>query len=144
MQNIVIIARITSLYGSQTSSMDLCKQNRALSIRITSLYVSQSSSVIFECKTANLGPELQVSMSPSPHLWIFHAKQRLLDQNYNSLLVPGLTSRFVHTNCVICTRITRLYGSLPSSVVLCTRNSDFITRTTSLYGSQPSSVVLCF
>ena len=140
----MIIARITSLYGSQTSSMDLCKQNRALSIRITSLYVSQPSSVIFECKTANLGPELQVSMGPSPHLWIFHAKQRLLDQNYNSLLVPGLTSRFVHTNSVICTRITRLYGSLPSSVVLCTRNSDFITRTTSLYGSQPSSVVLCF
>ena len=144
LQNSVLTTRINSLYGSQTSSMDLWKQNRALSIRITSLYVSQPSSVICECKTANLGPELQVSMCPSPHLWILHAKQRLLDQNYNSLLVSDLTCRFVHTNCVICTRITRLYGSLPSSVVLCTRNSDFITRITSMYGSQPSSVVLCF
>ena len=36
-------------------------------------------------------------MGPSPHLWFFHAKQRLLEQNYKSLWVPDLTCRFVHT-----------------------------------------------
>ena len=48
-------------------------QNNENSIRITSLYGSQPSSVVFACKTATLGPELQVSMSPSPHLLISFA-----------------------------------------------------------------------
>ena len=80
-------------------------QNSVISARITSLYESQPSLVVFACKTATLGPELQVpmgsrphllfcafktatlaseslvSMSPSPHLWFLQAKQRLLDQN---------------------------------------------------------------
>ena len=80
-----------------------CMQNSDYSIRITSLYGSQPSFVAFVCKTATLGPELQVSidprqhlrlfafqtatlapelqvsMGPSPHLWFLHAKQRLLD-----------------------------------------------------------------
>ena len=43
-------------------------QNNVISIRITSLYGSQPSSVVFACKTANLGSELQVSIGPSPHL----------------------------------------------------------------------------
>ena len=43
------------------------------------------------CKTSWLASELLVSMGPSPHLWFLHAKQRLLDQNYNSLWVPDLT-----------------------------------------------------
>ena len=37
-------------------------------IRITSLYGSQPSSVVFANKTATLGPELIVSMGPRPHL----------------------------------------------------------------------------
>ena len=76
-------------------------QNNVISIRITSLYWSQPSSVVFACKTATFGSELQasmgpcyhlwfcafktatfeseivVSMGPSPHLWLLHAKQRL-------------------------------------------------------------------
>ena len=32
-------------------------------------------------KRATLGPELYVSMGPSPRLRFMHAKQRLLDQN---------------------------------------------------------------
>ena len=28
----------------------------------------------FSCKTATLGPELQVSMGPRPHLWFFTFK----------------------------------------------------------------------
>ena len=48
------------------------------------------------CKTAWIATELLVSMGPSPHLWFLDAKQRLFDQNYKSLWVPGLTCRFVH------------------------------------------------
>ena len=29
----------------------------------------------FGCKTATLGTELQVSVGPRPHLWLFHAKE---------------------------------------------------------------------
>ena len=43
---------------------------------------------------------------------------------------------------VTSTWITSLYGSQPSSVVMCTQNSDFRIWLTSLYGSQFSSVVL--
>ena len=35
-------------------------------------------------------------MGPSPHLWFFHAKQRLLEQYYKSVWDPDLTCRFVH------------------------------------------------
>ena len=48
-------------------------------------------------KTATLAPELQVSIGPSPHLWFLHAKEQLSDQNYKSLWVPDLTCHFVHT-----------------------------------------------
>ena len=48
------------------------------SIRITSLNGSQPSFVAFACKTATLGPELQVSMGPRPHLCFFlHSKPRI-------------------------------------------------------------------
>ena len=87
-------------------------QNNVISVRITSLYGSQPSLVVFACKTATLGPELQVpmgprphvfffafktatlapeilvSMGPSPHLLFLQAQQRLLDENYKSLWVP--------------------------------------------------------
>ena len=92
--------------------MVFCMQNNVISIKITSLYGSQPSSVFSACKTATLGPELQVSVGPRPHLcffafetacltpelqvsmgsrprlWFLHAKQRLLDQNYKTLCVP--------------------------------------------------------
>ena len=47
------------------------------------------------CNTACLAPEILVSMGPSPYLWIFHAKQRLLGQNYKSVWDLDLTCRFV-------------------------------------------------
>ena len=72
----------------RTSYVVLCIQNSDFSIRITSLYGCQPSFVAFAYKTATLGPELQVSMGPSPHLWFLHAKQRLLVQNYKSPWVP--------------------------------------------------------
>ena len=35
-------------------------------------------------------------MSPSPHRWFLHAKQRLLDQIDKSLWVPDLTYGLLH------------------------------------------------
>ena len=134
---------IACVYGSQTSPVIFCMQNSVPSIRITSLYGS------------------------SPHLWFSHPKQRLLDLNSKSLSVPDIICRFVpamqrdsHQNylslwvpahicnfCMqnsdFCTRITTLYGSQTSPVLLCIQNSMICTRISSLYGIQPSSVVLC-
>ena len=71
MQNSDFWTRITSVYGSQTSPVIFCLQNSVPSFRNTSLYGSQSSSVLL------------------------HSKQRLLDPNNKSLLVPDITCRFV-------------------------------------------------
>ena len=46
-------------------------------------------------------------------------------------------------NSGLSTRIKRLYGFQPSPVVLCMQNSDFRTRITCLYGSQTSPVIFC-
>ena len=59
---------LTSLYGSQTSSVVLSTHNNVLSTRIKRLCGFQPSSVVFACKTATLGPDLQVCMCPRPHL----------------------------------------------------------------------------
>ena len=68
MQNRVISTRNTSPLGSQTSLVHLCMENNVISTRIASLYGSHPSSVVFSCKTADFGSELQVSMGPRPHL----------------------------------------------------------------------------
>ena len=91
-------------------------QNSVISIRITSLYGFQPSSVVLACKTAPFGQELQVSMGPSPHQCC------------------------VHANTDFWNRITSLYVSQTSPVVLCMQNSVISIRKTGLYGSQPSSV----
>ena len=53
-------------------------QNNLISIGKTSLYGSLPSSAVFACQTAALGPELQVSMGPSPHLLFFAFKTAYL------------------------------------------------------------------
>ena len=168
MQNNDFRTRITSLYGSQTSPMVFCIQNGVFSTRISNLYGSQPSSVVFfafttaslwpelivsmgprpdlslcACKTTWLTSELLVSMGPSLHLWFLHAKLRLNDQNYKSLLVPHLIYVFCIQNRDFIPRIVSHYGSQHSSVVLCTHNSGIMTRINSLYGSQTSPVVVC-
>ena len=45
-------------------------------------------------------------------------------------------------NSVLSTRINRLYRFQPSPVVLCMQNSDFWTRITSLYASHSWPVIL--
>ena len=54
-------------------------QNNVISIRITSLYGSQPLSVVFACKTATFGSELQVSMGPRIRLLICERKIAFLD-----------------------------------------------------------------
>ena len=56
------------LYGTQTSPVVLCMNNGVISTRITSLYGSQPTSVVFTCITATFGPELQDSIGTRPHL----------------------------------------------------------------------------
>ena len=82
-------------------------------------------------------------MGLSPHLRFLHAKQRLLNQNYKSLWVPGLTYGYWIKNKYFSTRIASLYGSQPSSLVLCIHNSDILTLINSLYWSQTSPIGLC-
>ena len=119
-QNSDFWTRITNLYGSQTSPVFLCMQYSVISTGITCLYGSQPLSVVFGCKTATFGAELQVSMAPrhdlsfcgsktswlaseilvsmgpNPHVWFLDAKQRLMDQKNKSLWVLDMTCRFVN------------------------------------------------
>ena len=94
MQNIVLRSRMKLVYWSQRSSGVLCIQNSTFSIRITSLYGSQPSFVAFACKTATLGPQLQVSMRHRPHLWFYTFITANLAPK--SFWVPDLTCCFVH------------------------------------------------
>ena len=56
--------RITNLYWSQTSPVVLCMQYNVIITIMTCLYRSQPLSVVFACKTATFGAELQVCMGP--------------------------------------------------------------------------------
>ena len=94
-QNSDFSIRITSIYGSQHSSVVLCNHNSDIMTRTNSLYGSRPHLLFCGCKTVWLAPELLVSMGPSLHLWILHAKQRLLEQNYKSLWVPDFDCWFV-------------------------------------------------
>ena len=64
-------------------------QNNVISIRNTSLYRSLLSSAVFECQTASLGPKLQVSMGPSPHLLFFVLKAATLAPELNISMGPS-------------------------------------------------------
>ena len=76
--------------GSQTSPVVLCIQNSVLSIRIHSLYGSKPSSAVFASKTAPFGPELKVSMGPSPRLWF--NKQNIEFRTITTSVYGSLTS----------------------------------------------------
>ena len=139
MQNRDFWSRITSLCGSQTSPVVLCVQNSVMRLR---LYVSQPSSVVFACKKAWLASESLVSMGPSPHVWFLDAKQRFwtrITDLYESQTSPVVLCM---QYSVISTWITSLYGSQPSSVVFACKTATF-DQSTSLYGYQTSHVVLC-
>ena len=77
MQNNVISIRITSLYGSQPSSVIFRCKTATLGPELQVCIVPRPQLWFFAFKTATLAPELQVSMCATPHLWFLHAKQRL-------------------------------------------------------------------
>ena len=118
MQNSGFRTRLTSVYGSQTSSVVLSTHNSVLSTIIKRQYGFQPSPVVLCMQTAPLALELLVSIVPCPHLRFLHANQRPLDQNYKSLWVQAL----------IC-------------VFFFIQNSDFSTRITSLCGPKTPPVV---
>ena len=133
--------KIARLYGSQTSPVNFCMQNSIPSIRIISLYVSQASSVVFAWKSATFGPKLCVSMGPRPHSWISACKTACLaSELLVSILVPALICGFCMRNSDFLTRITNLYGSHRSLVVLCKQYIVISNRFTCLYRSQPLTV----
>ena len=94
-------------------------------------------------KTATLGQELQVSVGPRPHLWIFACKTACLEQNYKSLWVPDLNCGYSIQNSDFTTRITSLSVTQTSPVDFCMQKIALSIRFTSLYGSQTSSLVFC-
>ena len=70
-------------------------QNNMISIRNTSLYGSQPSSTVFAGKTETLGPELQVSMDPRPHLWVLVFKTATLAPELQVSVGPSPHLRFL-------------------------------------------------
>ena len=143
-------------------------QNSVPSIRNTSLHGSQTSRVVFGCKTATYGPEKQVSMGPrhdlslcecktallasdllvsmcpNPHLCFFFMQYSAFWTRISSLYGSQTSSVVLSThNCELNARIKIQYWIQPSPVALCMLNSDFRTRITSLRGPQTSPVLLC-
>ena len=94
--NSMLSTRIKRLYWFQPSRMVLCMQISDFSTWISTPYWSQPSSVVFAFKTVTFVLELQESVGPRPHMWLLHAKQRLLDHNNKSLCFPHMTCHFVH------------------------------------------------
>ena len=50
----------------------------------------------FACKTATLGPEIQVSMGPRSHLWFFAFKTGTLAPEFQVSIGPSPHLRFFH------------------------------------------------
>ena len=133
-------------------------KNSDFRTRNTSLYGTQPSSVVFACKTATFGPELQVSMGPrphlsfcarktvwlspellgsmgpSPHLWFCECKTATLGPE---LLVsigpsPHLWICSCKTACLPPELIVSI-GPRSPSMDLCKQNKVLSTKITSLY-----------
>ena len=129
--------RLTSVYGSQTSSVVLSTHNSVLSKRIKRQYGFQPSPVVLCMQTATLALESLVSIVPCPHLRFLHANQRLLDQNNKSLWFPDLTCDFCLQTSVASIRITSLYGFQPSSVVIACKTATFGPELQVSMGTRP-------
>ena len=131
MQNRDFRIRLTSLYGSQTSSVVLSIHNSVLSTRIKGLCGFQPTSVVL-CRQ-KWGPALNCG---------FVLENSDFRTRLTSLYGSQTSSVVLSThNSVLSTRIERLYWFHTSPVVLCMQNSDFKTRFTSFCGSKTPHVV---
>ena len=117
MQNSDFRTRLTSLYGSQTSSVVLSTHNSVLSTRLSRLYGFQPSPVVFCMENIAFWTRI------------------------TSLWVQDPTCGFCMQNSDFWTTITSLYGTPTWPVVLCMYISVLSIRNTSLYWFQSSSVV---
>ena len=140
MKNSDFWTRIANLYGSQISPAILFLQCSVSSIRITSLHGSQPSCVVFGCNRAPFGPEKQVSISPRHNLSLCAMKIAWLAPELLVSMCPNPHLYFCMPNSAFWTRISSLYGSQTSSVVVSTHNCELNTRIKSLYCFQPSPV----
>ena len=141
MQNSDFCTRITSLYGYQASPLVLCMQNGVISTRPTGLFGFQPSSVVFACTTVTFGSVLQVSIGPRLHLSFCEYKTAWLASDLLVSMGPSPHRCCLHLNKDFWSRITSLYWSLTSPVVLCLQNSVIRIRITSPCGSHTSPVV---
>ena len=141
MQNRNFRTTINSLYGSQTSPVVLCMQNRCLAPELLVSMGPRPHLSLCACKTTWLASESLVSMGPSHHLWLLQENQRLLDHNYRSLGSQTSPVNLWMENSVLRSRMTLVYCYQPSSVVLCIHNGDIMTRIKSLCGFQTSPMV---
>ena len=137
------MTRLTSVCGSQTSSVVLSTHNSVLSTRIKRQYGFQPSPVVLCMQTASLALEILVSIVPCPHL-SFCMQTSAFWTRITSLYgyKTSPVALCMH-NSAFWNRITSLYGFQPSSVVLYGENSDFRTKIACLYGSKTSPVILC-
>ena len=103
--------------------------------------MSKPSSEVFAYKTATFAPELQVSMGLRHHLWFCACNTVWLVPELLFSMATALMCGFRIKNSHFWTKITSLYGSQTSPVVLCMQYRVISTRITSLHWSQTSSVV---
>ena len=164
MQNKVISTRISSLYGSQPSSVvfacktaplvhncksllvpalicGFCMQKATFGSDIQVSIGPRLRLLICALKTACLVPEWRLSIGPSLHLWFSSFKTATLGSQLLVSMRPRPHLWFCMQNSDIMTRINSLYESQTSPVVLWIQNCLISIRNTSLYGSQPSFVV---
>ena len=139
-------------------------QKSVFSIWITSLYGSQPSSVLFARKTATFGQELPVSMGPSPHLSFCACKTAWFAPEYQIYGSQPLSVVFAYKTATFgaelqvsmdprhnlsfwackraCLAPELLVSMCPRShLCFCREYSMPSIRITSLYWSQPSCAV---
>ena len=139
--NSLLSTGIKRLYRLHTSPVVLCKQNSEFRSTFTSFCGSKTPHVVFACKTATSGPELQVSMGPRHDLSFCACTRACLASELLVSLGPSTHLWFLHAKQRFWTRITSLCVYQTSPVALCMQISVISTRITGLSGFQPSSVV---
>ena len=95
MQNSAFRTSLTSLYGSQTSSVVLSTHNSVLRARINRLYWFQLSPVVLCIQNSDFSTRITSLCGSKTPPVVLHSKQRLLDQNNKSLWVPDMICRLV-------------------------------------------------
>ena len=168
MQNSDSWTWITGLYVFHTWPVILCMYKSVLSIRITSLYGSQPSSVVFACKQRLLDqiykflwvPDFTCRFVHSNSAWLATRITSLYGFQPSFVVLRSQNSNlkakiacvywsqtalliFCMQNSVPSIRITCLYAFQPSSVVFACKTGELCTRITNPYWSQTSPVILC-